>query len=289
MEKKKTYFEVWQENYSGTSESAKFIVSALKETYKGDSYVPWAVMEHAFLMLSELDPDAKVEKVQNRTGGYVHSDEFEINVHTSSKEGDNTKESITKSSAVSHMVIVRCHFMGKVVEEVYPIQDKAYNATKVFEQNMVNKALQRATVKAISRATGLAFKLYESLDLQFEDDVKPIAMAPSVASTEASGKAKKETVTKTKGKIEHPEVPADDPLKVASDNAGVHGYALADFIVTNDGKEEMWVIIDKFNAVLQTKYGVKLERGQTLEQILTVLKEVADPDKMLSTLRKVVS
>ena len=46
---------------------------------------------------------------------------------------------------------------------------------------MINKSIQRAKAKAISTITGLAFSLYESGDLQFEDD--------DVAATKTAKKA----------------------------------------------------------------------------------------------------
>ena len=52
--------------------------------------------------------------------------------------------------------------------EYYPIQDNAYNAPKVIDANMFNKAVQRAKAKLISRITGLGFSLYEKGDLQFD-------------------------------------------------------------------------------------------------------------------------
>jgi len=43
MEKQQSYIEVFNANYYGKSKEAKELEPLLKETYKGDSYIPWAV------------------------------------------------------------------------------------------------------------------------------------------------------------------------------------------------------------------------------------------------------
>ena len=50
---KKTWKEVFLENYSGKSEIAKEVEPFIKENYKGNSYIPWATMERLTYMCDE--------------------------------------------------------------------------------------------------------------------------------------------------------------------------------------------------------------------------------------------
>ena len=114
------------------------------------------------------DDDACFENIKNEQGGLVHTDVVEMHQQNIQK-GEVVSD--TTSQMFSHMVKVRLVFMGKEFIEEYPIQDQDYSAAKLFNQNLVNRALQRAKAKVASRATGIGFKLYEGKDLQF-DEVK---------------------------------------------------------------------------------------------------------------------
>ena len=116
---------------------------------------------------------------------------FNIIENENSVENKDGIVNRTSALVVSHFVKVSCTFLGKTFVEEYPIQDQDYTAAKIYNQNLVNKALKRALAKVASRATGLGLKLYENKDLQFdekEEEVKPVV--------------KKETTKKTNNKTE---------------------------------------------------------------------------------------
>lgn len=164
--------EVWELNYKGQSPEAKELEGFMKANYKKHNYIPWATMVRLLYM---QDPDAKLDVVLNRNSEVVHT----CNNYTESissetrrlKTGEETENSSkTENRHLSNMVVIECTFLGKTFKEYYPIQDNAYNAPYYYDSNMVNKAIQRAKAKIISIATGLAFRLYEDGDLQFEED-----------------------------------------------------------------------------------------------------------------------
>ena len=160
---KKNWKDVFLENYNGRSEVAKEVEPFIKENYKGNSYIPWATMERLTYM---CDEDATFENIKNSNGGLVHTDMVVIHQQNIQK-GEIVSE--TESQMFSHVVRVKLTFMGKVFIEEFPIQEQDYSAARVFNQNLVNKALQRAKAKVASRATGIGLKLYEGKDLQFDE------------------------------------------------------------------------------------------------------------------------
>ena len=185
----KNWLDQYKENYNGKSAEAKEIASYLKETYKGDKYVPWATMERLTYM---QDPNAEFKTILTEGvlgDNIVHTDSFQNNNSVENKDGIVNK---TSAMVVSHFVKVSCTFLGKTFVEEYPIQEQDYTAAKIYNQNLVNKALKRALAKVASRATGIGLKLYENKDLQFdekEEDTKPVI--------------KKETTKKTNSKTEN--------------------------------------------------------------------------------------
>lgn len=197
----KTWLDQYKANYNGKSAEAKEIAEYLKETYKGDKYVPWATMERLTYM---QDPNAEFKTITSEVGNdIVHSDWFKNENCTENKDGIVNK---TSAMVVSHFVKVSCTFLGKTFVEEYPIQDQDYSAAKIYNQNLVNRALKRALAKVASRATGLGLKLYENKDLQFDDNVEE----------EVKPVVKKETTKKSSSKKEEPKVeptPVVDPMQ----------------------------------------------------------------------------
>lgn len=168
-EEVKGWKEVFKANYEGTSEEAKALKPFLKETFKGDPYIPWAVMERLTRM---CDEDAEFINITNEFGGLVHSDM--LGVHQKNvQKGEVVSE--TDSMMYAHFVKVKLIFMGKEFIEDYPIQDKDYSSARIYDQSLVNRALQRAKAKVAARGTGLGLRLYEGFDLQFDEkeDKKP--------------------------------------------------------------------------------------------------------------------
>lgn len=149
----KDWLTMFESNYNGDTPQAKELEQYIKKNYNGSTYIPWATMER---MVYQQDPNA----------------EFRIEGLKTNHKGlrTNDGEKITEVEFFVHMVEVSVTFLGKVFTEMYPVQDNKYNAPKIIDANLVNKALQRAKAKVASRATGLGLKLYEGHDLQFEDD-----------------------------------------------------------------------------------------------------------------------
>ena len=165
------WLKQYKENYEGKSAEANSVAEYLKENYKGNTYIPWATMERLTYM---QDPNAKFEKIRNDKGGLVHTDSFVNENLVENKDGIVSK---TSAAVVSHFVKVSLVFLGKEFIEEFPIQEQDYSPAKIYNQNLVNKALQRALAKVASRATGIGLKLYENKDLQFdekEEDKKPV-------------------------------------------------------------------------------------------------------------------
>ena len=193
----KSWKEVFLANYNGESEEAKAIEPFLKHTYKGDPYIPWAVMERLVYM---CDENAVFTNILNAKGGLVHSDVV-INHQSNTQNGTIVSE--TEAPMYAHFVKVSLEFMGKIFIEDYPIQEQDYSAARVFNQNLVNKALQRAKAKLGARGTGLGLKLYEGFDLQFEskEDKKPILDEPKKEENNKKSVKNETKVVKTEEKL----------------------------------------------------------------------------------------
>lgn len=164
-ENNKTWLEQFKANYNGTSDESKELAKFIKSTYNGATYIPWATMERLTYM---QDANAKFNTILNNDNSIVWTDSFLNSNKSVAKDGSVVE---TQALVVSHFVKVSCEFLGKLFVEEYPIQDQDYSAAKIYNQNLVNKALKRAMAKVASRATGLGLKLYEDKDLQFDDNV----------------------------------------------------------------------------------------------------------------------
>lgn len=194
---------VWEANYNNKTDAAIDIDKLMKSNYKGHKYVPWAVMQKWFYL---QDPYGSLKVIENVNGGLVHTDTAVIEEVKSDKGNETT----LKRYAHSHFVKVEANFLGKVMIETYPIQDNSYGAPNYIDSNMVNKAIQRAKARLISMITGLGYQLYETGDLQFEEDLdtnagkKTITKKATVVSKEeaptkeAEVEVKKNTVSKKK-------------------------------------------------------------------------------------------
>lgn len=167
----KLWKDVWLDNYNGTSEAHKDLEQFMKKNYKGHQYVPWAVMVKWLYLLDEnSELVVVVDDSEDGDSTPVFTSEGSIDNVTSENNDGKEKYKRTEVAFKAHFVKIRCKFLGREFEEIYPIQDNAYNAPNYYDSNMVNKAIQRAKAKLISTATGLAYSLYENGDLQFEDD-----------------------------------------------------------------------------------------------------------------------
>lgn len=269
---KKKWMDVWTENYLNKSPIAIDIMSRAKITYKGDPYIPWALMLRGLYM---LDPDAEVEKVMSRPDGYLeetvdHSYVFTDRMVLVTENETEKARSKVVATVVSHFVKVRVKFMGKWFEEVYPIQEKDYSASKIYDQNMVNKALQRCMARVISLATGIGWSLYEQTEIpQFETDEKPKAqVAPLIDVT--------------------PTV-VDDSAKKVDDTVD----DLARLIIENATNPATATQLDAYNVILSKKYAwegnpLALSVTDSYDTLVSKLSMLDAPKKLLTGMKRVL-
>lgn len=299
---KRSWKEVFTENYLGKSELAKEVEPFLKDNYKGNAYIPWATMERLTYM---CDEDAIFENIKNANGGLVHTDVMEMHQQNIQK-GEIVSETV--SQMFSHMVKVKLVFMGKEFIEEYPIQDQDYSAAKVFNQNLVNRALQRAKAKVASRATGIGYKLYEGKDLQFDEvpqDVKPqlpvenTQNAPveekKAPKTTKNAQNSEKTVQKVEEKPVTPQPVVETPqeetvatqieTQVTTQNDPV---SEAVNLIKNTEVGRMNLALQRVNVALMKKHKIALSTESSEEELRNILANktiFSNPEQFLKTLK----
>lgn len=290
----KTWKEVFLANYNGESEEAKSLQPHLKATYKGDPYIPWAVMERLVYM---CDPNAEFINVNNENGGLVHTDA--IYKHQKNiQKGEIVSE--TEAPMFSHFVRVVLRFMGRTFVEDYPIQDQDYSAASIFNQNLVNRALQRAKAKVGARATGLGLKLYEGFDLQFDskEDKKP-SLQTSVKNEPAvpSKKEVKEEVVAPKVVNEtNEQVETVSSETVSSETVSSEEVSnkvvsktleikeVID-IIRNTDREKMIKVLQRINVSVVKKCGFSLSVDDSDEELVEKLSKFTNVKQFGKTLK----
>lgn len=306
---RKSWKEIFTENYNGTSEVAKEIEPFIKENYKGNTYIPWATMERVTYM---CDENAVFENIKNENGGLVHTDMVVMHQQNIQK-GEVVSE--TESQMFSHMVKVKLTFMEKEFIEEYPIQDQDYSAARVFNQNLVNRALQRAKAKVASRATGIGFKLYEGKDLQFDEvpqENKPQLPVENVQNEQSDVKkaqkpAKSNTKTeKTVEKVEEKPVETQNTAEETQSSAkptaeeivesvkvdvpvnGNDPVSEAVHLIKNTDVDKMNLALQRVNVALMKKHKVALSTQASDEELRTILSNktiFSNPEQFLKTLK----
>lgn len=267
----KSWKEVFLANYNGESEEAKAIEPFLKHTYKGDPYIPWAVMERLVYM---CDENAVFTNILNAKGGLVHSDVV-INHQSNTQNGTIVSE--TEAPMYAHFVKVSLEFMGKIFIEDYPIQEQDYSAARVFNQNLVNKALQRAKAKLGARGTGLGLKLYEGFDLQFEskEDKKPVLDEPKKEENNKKSVKNETKVVKVEEKPAKVELTDEQKAQNIVDGGETEAYLNGErTFTTQDVKVE--------NAPAQVSSQVSIAPG--VSEVVKLIKET-DAEKINKVLQ----
>ena len=259
------WLKQYKENYNGKSDEAKEIEGFLKETYTGASYISWATMERLTYM---QDANAEFRTIETETGDIVWTDGFINENSTENKDGIVNK---TSAMVVSHFVKVSCTFMGKTFIEEYPIQEQDYSAAKVYNQNLVNKALKRALAKVASRATGLGLRLYESKDLQFDE--KEEEKKPEIKKSTPKKEVKIEEPKVEEPKVEVKEEPkveekVEEPQVETNTNYSQEIVDLCKLIKTTD-KDKMTKVLQSLNVPILRQHGFVL----SLEDSDDVLQE----------------
>jgi len=269
------------DNYEGKSKEAKSLEGTIKTLFNGSTYLPWAVMERVTYM---QDPDAKFEIIRNKNeygegDNILHTTTVELK--TKSITNDKTIE--TANSMFTHFVVIKCTFLGKTIEEVYPVLGKKFDAPKVVDQQLVNKALQRAKAKVASRVTGLGLKLYEGLDLQFD--------APKdTPKTKKTTKKETPVVTNdvaTLVAIADAVVPNTEPMTETQSGAVVEVKAgvveLITFIHNNPNAN---VALQKVNSSVAKTYGFTIAVEDNTLVLTEKLNKIKSPPTFLRTLEK---
>lgn len=265
------WLKQFKENYEGKSPEAKALEPFLRVNYKGNFYIPWATMER---LVYAQDPNANFDVVKYDDDlygglGVVHTNKFTL--ETFNKNVD--KEITTKADFFAHFVIVRCTFLGKTIEEIYPIQDNVYEAPKVIDANLVNNSIQRAKVKVAARVTGLGLKLYEGFDLQF-DDIEDKTQAPEIEKT-TTNKVEKTTTNKV-------DKPVNEVKEKPTGEVNNEVWKLAEFLHKN---EDVLVGIQRTNTGVAAKYGFVFDINEDVEVIYDKLSKVANPAVFIRSLK----
>ena len=142
---------------------------------------------------------------------------------------------------------------------------------------MVNKALQRGKARLAARATGLAFKLYEGEDLQFEETTSPIKTKT----------VSKETTNKTTASKDTSTTVVQTKTEENTDTALVKNHAeileIAKYIKSTP---ELAKGIKETNAAVFTKYKFTLSQDDSLEELVSKLSKLADPNVFLRGLKQ---
>ena len=289
--------ELFIANYEGKTEEAKSLEPFLKNNYKGNAYIPWATMERLVYM---QDENAVFENIPNEFGGLVHTAQV-VNYQKNIQKGEVVSE--TESTMFSHTVRVSLTFMGKTFVEDYPIQDTDYSAARVYNQNLVNKALQRAKAKVAARATGLGLKLYEGFDLQFdEENPVPIKEEKKVERPKKKVEEPKKEVQEIKEeKVVIAKAEEVAPL-VADNNEELIGkkVVITDVEVNDDVKALYELItttdVDKITPVLQRlniaiikKYGFSLNTTDTIEKFNEKASQLTDVAKFTRSIENLLN
>lgn len=291
--KERTWKEVFLDNYNGTSDEAKMLEPHLKTSYKGDIYIPWAVMERLTYM---CDEHADFEVLENNNGGCVFTD---ICRNEQLNEQDGKTVSHTEAFMFAHFVKVELTFMGRTFIENYPIQDQDYSAARIYNQNLVNRAIQRAKAKVASRATGLGLKLYEGMDLQFE--TKPEDKKPELPVVET----KKETKKPVEKVVEKPvekqvEVPVAAAEKIKEENSVVEetknvetisvNPAVTELIaiLRNSDQEKVTTTLQRVNVSIVKKYNFALSLEDTDEELSNKISQFPNVEQFKKTIENLL-
>lgn len=276
------WLKQFKENYEGKSPEAKALEPFLKENYKGNFYIPWATMER---LVYSQDPNANFDVVKYNDDlygglGVVHTNKFTL--ETFNRSGD--KEVTTKADFFAHFVVVRCTFLGKTIEEIYPIQDNVYDAPKVIDANLVNNSIQRAKVKVAARVTGLGLKLYEGFDLQFDNEDKPKTNTVNDKTQTSKPEKTIHTITNKVEKTTTNKVdkPVNEVKEKPTGEINNEVWKLAEFLHKN---EDVLVGIQRTNAGVAAKYGFVFDINEDVEVIYDKLSKVANPAVFIRSIK----
>jgi len=241
----------------------------------------------------QCDPNARFIVLENKNGGIVHTDVME-NYQYNAQEGKIISE--TRSLMFSHTVKVLCIFMGKEFVEDYPIQESDYTAARIYNQNLVNRAIQRAKAKVAARATGLALKLYEGFDLQFETkDETPKKPNVSNIVAETKDETPKKETPKAVVKEEPKSIVKEEPKKVELTEEqkvqnivdGGENEHVAEIIsiLRNNDESSVNTVLQRVNVSIMQKYNFALALTDTDEELAAKISKFPEPEKFKKSIK----
>lgn len=278
----KSWIEAYTANIQGVSQEAKGLEAVLKKNFKGNVYMPWATMER--LMLQQ-DPNAVVDGVENPIYGLpVWMAAYPVATYQNAK-GEIVE---TKTEVRSYFVKLRGVFFGKEMFEVYPIQNNDYTPALQLDANSINKALQRGKARLIARLTGLAISLYESGDLQFEEETtqtKPnekktkLAKATAVAVETPTEVAPATTTHDGINEQATPSAVASVDAELPSPTNDTNERTIALATTIKERADELMTKIRRINTSLSRQYDFVLDPyGDSVEVLAEKLSKIVKLD-----------
>lgn len=307
----KDWLKQFIDNYEGRSPEGNDLQNYTKPSARGGVYIPWAVIER---MARMQDPDLELEVIKTDDGGLVHTDTFTLTTAMANKVTGGVDE--IDSMVVSHSVEIFARFLDKTIVDYYPIQDTGtYAPVKAYDQNLVNKSIQRAKARALSRITGLGLKLYESKDLQFEDDGSttkdPIPTAEikkpeppktrrqnavSTPTAKTSTPIPKDTPVQTvayEGKaIDDEAFKQDEPVETEVSNyvpeavavqVRPESYALAELLMAHPDQTAVQRFLRLYNSSFQKSYGFTVTLTEaSIDEVAEKFDKIPDPNKIIA-------
>ena len=163
MENTQNWKDLWLKNYNnqGDCEGLEKFTRTLDFGAKKDAfYLPWAVVERIFLL-----QDGKIELLKATDETVVEVDKCYARHEVNPVTGE-----VSIRHSYSFFINVAAEWKGRRHVERYPLQDSNGRPLASWTQNDLNRAFQRAKVKAIAIVSGIGYKWFENYDAQFEED-----------------------------------------------------------------------------------------------------------------------
>lgn len=203
--KELSWLELFTSNYNGETKEAQELLEVVKPNYKNDIYIPWAILEK---MMYLQDENATIEIIE-KDNSIIST--YKDTVYTKQVQNDSVVNETT-TSMLAHFIHLKGTFKGHTLEEIFPIQDNGYNAVKFYNQNDVNKAIQRGRTRLIARLTGLGLSLYEKGDLQYEEKTDTNTKVENLKD-KYQQEEKQQKTTEKETKTTEKETKVEEPIK----------------------------------------------------------------------------
>jgi len=162
MENTQNWKDLWLKNYNnqGDCKGLEKFTRTLDFGAKKDAfYLPWAVVERIFQL-----QDGKIELLKATDETVV-----EVDKCYARHEVDPVTGAVSIRHSYSFFINVAAEWKGRRHVERYPLQDSSGRPLASWTQNDLNRAFQRAKVKAIAIVSGIGYKWFENYDAQFEE------------------------------------------------------------------------------------------------------------------------